>query len=237
MGTTAAQTLQQQLAALAPADQLNVARILQQFVNADDEVQVITLQLGTAKDPNDPFPLGSFTSCYVENATDNLTTFNLRINSKGAAAGQIPMFKKDVWNRDYPCAQAFLDWPQQVGKTATLILFRTSHFQSGSQLSSISGGSTLSDGSTYTRVRTSLTGAGAVPLFPADSTAIKRTAFNTLGYDLYVGESSFVDDGTAGDSTIGLLWPNGTPLVSQNTGALYCYNPGATAKVTVLTEK
>lgn len=232
-------TLAQALQVTSPADQQAAARLLEQYANPDDMVTVWTQALDTAQAVNSPLAIGPFQSVYVANATDILTTVNLRLASKAQQNGSIPLIRKDVLtNDDGPWAGGYLDWTAQAGKTITLIFMKRGKFVSGSQISQISGGTTQSDGSTFTRTVVSLTGAAAVSLFPADSTMIKRSAFNDLGFDLFVGDVNTITDGVAGaTSTKGFRWPTGTPLVSQNTGVLYCYNPGVTASVVVLAEK
>ena len=233
--------LQSALATLSDSRKYELARILSQFVNPEQDAQVMTLALDTAQGVAKPFEVGSFTSLYVQDATDGNVSVNIKLNSNLVGTSSFQLKRKDTFdNNGYPVSRAYLDWSAQSGKTITIILFRHASFKPGTTLTQVSGGSTLSDGSSYARaIVAPVQGAAATALFPADSTAIKRTSFNDSGVDLYVGEAATITDGVAVAANKGLLWPNGTPLVSQNTAALYVYNPAGNPlpALIVLTEK
>lgn len=234
MPSSAVQNL---LAQLSDSDKLEAARILAQAINPDDLVEVMVLDLGTARTVLDPLVLGSYSCIFVASATDNSATFNLRINAKSQNVGAVPMTRKDVLSMPYPWSQAFLDNTAQSGKSVTLVCFRRGGIQSGSQVSVINGGVSIQNGSTLTRAVVTVTHlAAAVALFAADASRLNGSAFNDSGVDLYLGPDATI---TSAGATKGMLWASRAPLQWSNTGALFVYNGDAAidGAITTLTEK
>lgn len=200
------------------------AQLFRNNTNAPFSVQTIVIPLTTARNANDPYIIKvPFKSIYVQDATDVNTTVNVRVMSVDSYQSAFIMRKNDVIATDTMINQIALDWSAQSGKTITFVLFTNAEFRSGSQISVTGGGVFISEGTSFTDSRQTLTAATAAVVFASDSTRALGVIQNLTGAPIYVGASTV----TASGATIGYeVAPNAT-FEWRNTAALYAIStPG-----------
>ncbi len=192
-------------------------------------------ELGTARPEGNPYKIPfPFNGFHVEDATDQ--TVQVRLSLDAPTIQSIGNYKtlklndSSIFNE--VVSAAFLTWTAQTGKTCTLVFFVDVDFKPGSQLSLTAGGVSISSGSAVSTSVVTLAAAAATALFAQVSTRKQGTWINDTGIDQYIGPLGV----TATGATKGLKIPNGTPVIWQNTAALYAYNTGAAVDTVVMSE-
>jgi hypothetical protein len=153
-------------------------------------------------------------------------------NSLAAMSDAKILKSNDSFIFDSMISSAFLYWDAQSGKSLTLCFATTGEFYPGSQISVVSGGVSITEGSALSSAllgsagnaaSVSVTSASAVQICAADSSRKKLTFYTNA--DLWVGDAS-VAVGSRGIPVYAgyFEWP------SQAT--LYAIAVGATATVT-----
>jgi len=189
-------------------------------------VQVQTIDLGTACLDTNPYKIStSFKSIYIQDATDVNVYVNIRFNSRDTLQGAFAMKKNDAVVLDEPTNEAFLHWPQQSGKTLTIVIFTDAAFMSGSQISVSGGGVSISDGTAVSAAATTtLVAATAAIVAPALSTRKVTYIENATGAPIYIGGTSAV---AASGANRGIKLEDGEKYEYRNTAALYAIStPG-----------
>lgn len=214
------------------ADELNQAQIYRSGSQAPFEVQVIDLDLSTARLSGNPFPIQfPFRSVFVRNASDVLANVSLQVSTDASYQSGVTLNKNDSLVLPYSVKNSFLTWSAQSGKTMQLIFFVSGEFRSGSQISQTGGGVAIVDGSAFTRSVTTLAATIATAILSADTSRKICSIQNNTGATLYVGDSAITSSG----ATRGYEVPAGATFQWRNTAALYAYSvPGG--DLTLLTE-
>lgn len=208
--------------------------------NLPNDLRVVTIALdgagGTSVDPSlmsSLYPNGyavkfPFRSAFVASATDG----NVRVNfipgaqdaiaNQGATPAACPLSLKDSMELDEVQTQGLITWANQPGKSITIVFGVNSKVRSGSQVSTIAGGVTITGGSAIdstplgaagTSGSLTATGTAAI-LCPANSSR-KSTLVQITGGSVRVGDSAVAAAGP------GNLVPDGGSVLWDNTGELY----------------
>jgi len=192
----------------------------QRFVIPLDSTDPTTgLPIGTV---TNPFKIKMpVTSIRCEDATDN--TAEIRVSLNADTTQQISNYttvrKNDSIKFNTPASSLFLTWNSQSGKTITIICYVDVNFESGTQVSSIAGGVSISEGASYVTEKFDITALTAFELFPSDSDRKLGTWLNQNG-TCYIGPTSLVSNtGT----NKGEIINNGEELEWRNTAALWVY--------------
>lgn len=187
------------------------------------EVQVINLDLTTARTPENPYPIRfPFKSVFVRTATDSTVSVDLRVQTQDSYQGKASLKLNDSLIFGQQQASAFLSWEAQSGKTVSLIFFVSAEFRSGSQVSQTAGGIAIIDGSSFTQSVVALTAATATQIVAQDTTRKQLTIVNETGSDVWLGASTVVNTG----ASRGLKLVTGGVYIWRNTAALYGYSVG-----------
>lgn len=209
-----------------------VARALEQnsafLQNSEDNrpqtVQRITLDLTTARDITNPYPINfPFKSVFIENGTDSTVSLFLRPVTKDDVQSFFRLGLRDAWSVDYQIPRAFLHWSAQPAKSIDLILFSNSQFFSGQQLHVSSGGVAISEGSTFTVTNPAIPAAAATLLFAINNLRKVSSFQNNTGASVFVGGATVTNAGT----TRGVEVAAGQSFTWKNYAALYVYSPSA----------
>lgn len=194
--------------------------------------QKVYCDLGTAQNANNAFKISvPFRSVFVRSATDSGAVVYLAPNENaiGNIAEALPLYKNDSFDFGITMAGAFLWWPAQAGKVIELYVSTEGRMQTGSQISQIAGGLSVSDGSTITsnvlgsagdQAKLSITAATMV--LPADTDRKKGT--------IYIDGPCWGGDAGVEVGARGVLFPAGLITVS-NTAAFYLAPVAGTVNV------
>jgi hypothetical protein len=207
---------------LQNADLIDRARIAEGGWDRPPLVQILPLDLATARLETDPYRLGfPFKSIFVQDATDVYVEISVKLGSRDAQQSSFTMKQNDSFYNSFPITEAYLHWEAQPGKTAVLVIFTQSEFKSGSQISVTGGGVSIVEGSSVTGpTQAVLAAATAGIIAPADPLRKKATLQNKTGADLYLGGSTVTNAG----ATEGIKIPSDAIFYWLNTGALYGYS-------------
>ena len=180
----------------------------------------LVIDLTTARTESDPLEIGfPFKSIFVAAATDSSVSVNFKPGTKETIQGYMPLQRNANWTRDRRVERGFLHWEAQSGKSITLLIFPGSIFSSGSMISIMSGGVSISHGDSFSRQVVSLTGGAAGVLLAQDADRKHGYVEAPIDADLYIGESTVTNAG----ATKGLRVPAGERFEWKNTAALYGY--------------
>jgi hypothetical protein len=199
-----------------------------------------TFNLATDKDQFAPEVLNfQFRSFWVISTTDNTCQVTMIPNdvSEGQLNGAITLKQNLAIKNGFPFSGAQFYWSAQSGKTMTVLFFVDADVTPGSQITNISGGVTISAGSSRsdaalasTQDQPSVTiGASPTMIFPADSAR--------LGAELEVAGGTIKLGGSGITSTNGATRNDGDRWDDANTGALYGILVSGTPKVTGIVYK
>lgn len=185
------------------------------------EVQVVNLDLTTARTPENPYPIRfPFKSVFVRTATDSSVSLDLRVQTQDSYQGKASLKLNDSLIFGQQQASAFLSWDAQSGKTMSLIFFVSAEFRSGSQVSQNAGGVSISDGTSATDSCVSTTASTVVTCFSANTSRKKGTIQNATGGSIFVGPLNTVSNTGANR---GFEVVPGAVFYWRNTAALYAY--------------
>lgn len=207
---------------LQSADIIKRARIADGLSQRPASIQPIPLDLSVEKLASQPYKVNfPFTSVYVQDTTTESVEIFMRPGSDDSNQGSIKLRRGDVFTSENPIPNAYLHWAPQIGLSATLIFFVDSKFESGSQITSLSGGVNLSDGSILGGPqKITLAATTATEIIPASATNIVTTLQNKTGGDLWIGDSSVSNTG----ATEGIKIPNDGIIYWRNQAALFGYS-------------
>lgn len=182
-------------------------------------VQVVTLNLGTARSEDDPFIIAfPFKSLYVENATDVASEVNCKLNIRDKHQSPVRLKLNDSIETDRMFGSAYLYWDAQASKQMTIVFFVDARFRSGSQISQTGGGVAIITGSSSEYRTEALSAATTTQLFSTDTTRQSGTVWNGTGATLWIGSDSSVNN------TTGIPYAAGERFIWTNTGPLYAYS-------------
>ena len=212
-------TTQDTQAIIKAASLLQQAKIFEGGTQRPFGIQKFVLDLSTARDANQPFKISAaFTSVFVEDATDSGTYVNMRPNAPDNFQSDLKLRDRDSWSSEYPISEAYLNWPAQTGKTINIIIFVSSKFESGTQISQTSGGLSISTGSIIANDTPVTLGAATAAIIAVQNFDRKLTTLqNKTGSTLYIG-------GVGVNNTNGIEIPSDGIIYWQNTAALYGYS-------------
>lgn len=215
--------------------ELDRSGVLLDSKNAPHEIQVVTLDLATARLATQPMELGfPFKSVFVRSASDATASVSFRPHTTDDDQGAATLKQNDSLVFPRQLSKAFLHWDAQTGKTMTLIFFVTGEFRSGSQISQTGGGVSLVNGSSFVPSVVALGAAAATLVQASDSDRKKLTIQNTLANPIYIGNAATV---TNAGATRGIEIQPGGDYEFNNTSACYAYNPGLAQNLQIVTEK
>lgn len=207
---------------LNAADQVLKARIFEASTQKPFSIQIVTLDLSTARLQTNPYKIGfPFKSVYVEAATDVLANIEMQIGMQDTIQSSVTMKLNDSLSLDIPTSEAYIWWPAQTAKTITLVFFTAAEFRSGSQISVTGGGVSIVDGSTLTHPdRVVLAAATPTIIAPALATRKCATLQNATGAEMWIGGTTVSNTG----AKQGILIPANGVVEWRNTGALYGFS-------------
>jgi hypothetical protein len=213
-------------AILDQANSVNQAAIFEGNTTKDRNVEIVTLDLTTARLETNPYSVGfSFKSFIVKAATDSSTTVYMKLNDQGTGEGIITLNKNDAVNMDEAASRAFLHWDAQSGKSVTIIFFKRAQFTSGSLIQQTAGGVSVSDGTAVAAQAVASVTSTAASLFASDSSRIKMQICNYGGSSIYLGDSAVT--GRAGAKP-GIEVPPGAQYSWENSAQCYAITDGVT---------
>jgi hypothetical protein len=201
-------------------------------------IKKVYIDLGTARDISNGLKISiPFKSVTVEAASDTTAYLNLSLGDNTLAAMNDAKILKsnDSFEFESMVSASFLWWPAQSGKYLTLVFATTGTFKPGSQISQISGGVTIQEGSSFSEALLSSTGA-------ATSVSVTTTATQLLKLDtdrkvatLYTDAPIFLGGSSV---TAGVGVPVGPGQFQiRNTAAIYAITAAGTATVIGVVEK
>lgn len=201
------------------------------------DLRIVTIALdgagGTSVDPSlmsALYPNGysvkfPFKSAFVAFATDGNVSVNFTPGSQNAISNQggqgaaCPLSLKDSMEFDEVQTQGIITWNNQPGKTITLVFGVNSKVRSGSQVSTIAGGVTITGGTAIDSTPLGAAGTSgslaattsAAILCPANSNR-KSTTIQITGGVARLGDSSVTLGGNGITATGMVYWENTGPL-------------------------
>lgn len=145
---------------LALASQVDKASVFDANTQRPSEIVLVELDLSEARLATNPKIVKQpFKSIYVVEATDTNSVCYVKPISQDEFQGAIPFRDKDSWKLEKQVTDMYIHWPAQPGKKIILALFVNSSFDSGSFVTVIQGGVSISEGNIATMDR--LAGNGA----------------------------------------------------------------------------
>lgn len=187
------------------------------------EVQVVELDLSTARTPENPYPIKfPFKSVFIREATDSVVNVDFQVQTQDSYQGKITLKLNDSLVFGQQVSNGFLSWEAQSGKTMSLIFFVSAEFRSGSQVSQTAGGIAIIDGSSFDQSVVALTAATATQIVAQDTTRKQVLIVNETGSDVWLGDSTVTNSG----ATRGFKLVTGAVFTWRNTAALYGYSAG-----------
>jgi hypothetical protein len=223
------------------ASQANAAADIQQVIEGRKTVFFAkTFDLGTVRDQYNPEELAfQFRSFWVISATDNTATVSMIPNARaeGQLNGAITLKQNLTFKNGYPFSGAQFFWSAQSGKTMTVLFFVDADVSPGTQITQISGGVNIGNGSSRSDAaldsaqnQPSVTiGAGATLIVPADSARISME-LQVSGGDIRLGGSTVT-------TAKGVSRVDGERWEDTNTGALYAIKVSGTPVITGIVYK
>lgn len=225
---TAANILRDALANIA-------AEIYRDSTRSPFEVQTIELSLDSAREIGNAYKISNaFRSIFVRDATDPNVEVLLSPSTADSYQSPVPLRYNDSLDLGRQLSGAFITWKAQPGKKVTLLVFVSSFFRSGSQVSLTSGGVSVSDGNSAIDSCVSVTGTVVQQIFSNDTTRKKGTIQNRTGGSIYIGPLNTVSNAGA---TAGFELKPGDVFFWRNTAALYCYPTATLANSLFLREE
>lgn len=208
---------------LNSAELIKRARIFEGKSQRPFSVQIVQLDLSTAKLETDPYPIRfPFRSFYIQSATDTYANIQVKVGSRDTTQSGFTAKQNDSFSADIPQAEAYLYWSAQSGKSMTIVFFTDAEFRSGSQISVSGGGVSINEGTSVSAAtRVILSAATAAIIAPTDSTRKTSVIQNNTSGDLFISGTSAV---TNSGATRGITLTPGTIYEYRNTGALYGYS-------------
>lgn len=199
-----AQDLQELTAIVAEVVAKRNAQISQSISGREALVKKVPIDLTTARSRNNalkvPIP---FISVVVEAATDSTAKLYLSLgdNTLSSIEDAKELKANDSFEFSAMVAVAYLWWDAQSGKSMNLCFATTGVFKPGSQISQISGGLAISEGSALSSAKLGSlgtaatvavpTGAGTV-ILPADTDRKNNRMYTDA--DIWIGDASVAVD-------------------------------------------
>lgn len=184
------------------------------------EVQVLTLNLTTARLETDPFRVNfPWRTVFVKKATDSSVEIQLKPQTDDSYQSSVPLNRNDIFSNEYPFASASLYWSAQPGKSITLIFFVNAEFRSGSLISVTSGGLVATNGDSFTTANLSFVAATPLKIFNQDFDRKNGVFQNNSGAVIYLGTSSV--SSVISNANIGLAIQDGQSFEWKNTAELW----------------
>lgn len=222
------------------AGQVNLGADIQQSVEGRRKIFVSkVLDLSTARDQYSPDPVDfNFRTFWVVSATDSTAEVFLVPNARaeGQLNGPISCKQNLSVRLPFPSSGGQLYWSAQSGKTMTILFFIDGEVTPGSLISQISGGVTISDGSSFSEAQLGSAGsASSVTVTTAATMVLKQDSTRLCATLQFSNDVYLVSSG--GSAGTGIFVPAGTPAVIRNTAAIYAITAAGTATCTGVVEK
>lgn len=199
------------------------AEIFRGLTERPFEVQVVELDLSTARTPENPYPIKfPFKSVFIREATDSVVNVDMQVQTQDSYQGKVSLKLNDSLVFGQQVSNGFLSWEAQSGKTMSLIFFVSAEFRSGSQVSQTAGGIAIIDGSSFEQSVVALTAATATAIVAQDTTRKQALIVNETGSDVWLGAATVTNTG----ATRGFKLVPGGVFTWRNTAALYGYSVG-----------
>lgn len=180
------------------------------------------IDLSVARSADNPREINfPFRSIFAEAGSDRDAFLYVKPGTREDVQSPFRIGFRDSWARDHAVPRAFLHWDAQPGKTITLLFFTDSEFRSGSQVTTVSGGVTLLEGSALTQSNSNLSATTATQIFASSSTRKTGIFQNKSGASVWVGPSSAVLDTGANR---GYEVADGDSFIWRNSAALFAYS-------------
>ena len=197
--------------------------------------QKISIDLSTARGENNGDKISiPFRSVFVRNATDTSAVCYLSPgeNHIGAMASAMRLYNKDSFDFGKTLANAFLWWPAQAGKTIDLYLSTEGAMTAGSQISTIAGGLSISEGSALSSAKLGALGTAAlVTVTSATAILILAADADRKNVKIYTSQDIWIGDASVAVGARGAYQPAGW-FEWPSTALLYAIAVGADATVT-----
>ncbi len=157
----------------------------------------VVVPLDTARNEFDPLEINNpFSAYYVETATDDNAVVRMSLTSREAQniSQYTEIRRKDAARFSLPIRSAFLTWDAQAGKSMTIIFFLGLEFIPGTINTAITGGVSISDGTTLTSsaAATATTTAGLIAA--ADPDRVKLVISNLGSARVFLGSAAVTTD-------------------------------------------
>ncbi len=208
------------------------SQILEMNTGRRNIFQKIYCDLATAQPSNRLYRVTvPFRSIFVRSATDAtaIVYFSPNENSIGNVAEALPLYKNDSFDFGFMISGGYFWWDAQSGKTMELYVSTLGRMQTGSQLSQISGGFSVSDGSALASNK--LSGGVATIACPAGSaTKILDADADRKRIDLYIDGQAWLGDASVAPNSRGVLVMPGITSVPA-TSVMYLYPVAGTVNV------
>lgn len=221
---------------LKPEREMERGEALRSAHERPRNVLVVTLNLTTERTEGNPFriPFPFKTVFARDTSGDTSANVDLMLHSNDAAAyaNRVNLKLNDSFSLPTVVAEGYLTWSAQSGKTITLYFAIEGEFRSGQQLSLTAGGTSITDGSTFSVAAATLAAATAGAIVAQDTSRKAATFVNESGADLWIGGASVSNTG----ANKGVLVAAGEKVVWRNTAALYGYSVAGTT-LTVMSEE
>jgi len=189
--------------------------------------QKVYCDLATAQPSNRLYRVTiPFRSIFVRDATDSTAVvyFSPNENSIGNVAEALPLYKNDTFDFARMIAGGYFWWDAQAGKTMSIYVSTMGAMRAGSQLSQISGGFSISDGSAIASNK--LTGEVATIACPAGAaTQILSADSDRKVMNLYIDGAAWIGDASVAPNARGTLVQPGI-ITINSTALLYLYPAG-----------
>lgn len=170
-----------------------------------------------------------FQSVMVMTSTDTSCSVNVQPVSKEDTQPAFTMTTRDSWYIPYQIPRAYLTWPVQPGKKMVLMFFADSEFRSGQQISTTSGGLSISDGSTMTTAPQVPVGTTVTKILSADMNRKVANLYNAGTQTVWLGDATV----TTGN---GIPFLAGESRAVRNSGELYGISSVAGQNINIMIE-
>jgi len=200
------------------------ADIRQNIQGREALLKKVYIDLSTARDKNNALKISiPFKSVVVEQASDPSAVVNLVLgdNNLSAIADSKQLKQNDSFQFESTVSSAYLWWDAQSGKSLYLVFATTGNFFTGSQLSTISGGVTTSDGASVNDTGLGASSNASSITIASSATLILPQDLNRKVAELYVNGGDIMIGGSAVTTGKGVPRLNGERFEWRNTAALY----------------
>jgi len=194
----------------------------------------VPIDLTTARSVNNALKIGvPFKSVSVEGATDSTCKIYLGLgdNTLDALQDAKELKANDSFDFDSFVSSAFVFWDAQAGKSLKLVFATTGSFKPGSQISQISGGLSISEGSAISSAKLGAAGnAATVALDAVTAAVILPSDTDRKNQRMYTDAPIWIGDASVAVNARGIPIPAGW-FEWPCTSILYAISVAGTANI------